>query len=288
MPTTGIFAAFAAVWSALPLAAQSPHSAALRWHLADFLVTADSAAGVTVYASLNLASKQGSSQQQLDWVSVDSATAVQWAGFLRPRLDSAAVAAPPTQGLFLGPFLNDQCHHRWLGVGVEPQGRIAQLTLLYGDSVANRKWRVFATREELDTLLADMVATASYGATSNRCWGGNLSDADDSLLTVRRARFEPPRVVSEKVWYPERFGEYRCWEGRVWLRFAVDTAGRAEVSSSQALVSDSQEFLDEVRDALPRARFRAARINGRPVRMWTVQAFVFRAPFCPARGVVVP
>lgn len=261
-------------------AAQSPrrHAATVTWSLVDFLVAADSETGVTVYASANLSSKQGRGEQHLDEASVDPVTALQWAGVMRIQLNSVSGAPRLTQLRVFTPLLDDQCSHHWFGIGVEPGGHGTQLSLVFGDSVARRSWRVYAARKDLDTLLATMVGTAPYAGEPKHCWSGIVSDTDYSALQY--GCFQSPTVVDEPALTYPVSEEDRCREGRVWLRFAIDTGGLADVSSSEVLMSDSEGFLHQARDGLARARFRAGRINGRPVRTWVVQAFVFRMASC--------
>ena len=62
--------------------------------------------------------------------------------------------------------------------------------------------------------------------------------------------------------------------GEVTARFIVDAGGRVE-SEIVILDSTSPEFTSTVRTFLRRARYRAARVGGRPVRQLVEQRFVF-------------
>ena len=74
--------------------------------------------------------------------------------------------------------------------------------------------------------------------------------------------------------------EYPQWairnamSGTVTARFIVDASGRVE-SDVVILDSTSPEFTSAVRAFLRRARYRAARVGGRPVRQLVEQRFVF-------------
>jgi TonB family protein len=65
-------------------------------------------------------------------------------------------------------------------------------------------------------------------------------------------------------------------EGSVLVRFVVDSAGRVERGSVTVLEATHPLFAAAVRDALLRARFRAAEVAGRPVAQLVEQRFEFR------------
>ena len=77
----------------------------------------------------------------------------------------------------------------------------------------------------------------------------------------------PPR-------YPERLRAGGI-EGRVVMRFVVDTAGRVEPGSVRTVEGDHELFVSSVRDALPRMRFAPAEAGGRRVRQLVEQSFQF-------------
>lgn len=64
-------------------------------------------------------------------------------------------------------------------------------------------------------------------------------------------------------------------EGRVVMRFIVDTTGRVEGPSVETVASTHVLFAEEARSALLRARFDPAQVGGRPVRMLMELPFVF-------------
>ena len=65
-------------------------------------------------------------------------------------------------------------------------------------------------------------------------------------------------------------------EGDVRAQFVVDTLGRVERGSVRILDSSHEQFASAVRDALGRARFKAAEAAGNKVRQLVEQAFTFR------------
>ena len=72
----------------------------------------------------------------------------------------------------------------------------------------------------------------------------------------------------------------------------VDTTGRAEVATLKGLRYTDRAFLEAVRQALPRMRFKPAEIRGRRVRQLVQQAFAFEvgpgAPSMQPRGETWP
>ena len=65
-------------------------------------------------------------------------------------------------------------------------------------------------------------------------------------------------------------------EGDVRAQFVVDTLGRVEPGSVRVLEATHDLFAAAVRDALSRARFKAAEAGGRKVRQLAEQVFTFR------------
>ena len=64
-------------------------------------------------------------------------------------------------------------------------------------------------------------------------------------------------------------------EGRVILRFVVDTTGRVEPASITTIESTHARFEQSVRDVLPRLRFAPAEVGGRHVRQLVEMPFQF-------------
>lgn len=65
-------------------------------------------------------------------------------------------------------------------------------------------------------------------------------------------------------------------EGMVAAEFVVTELGRAEVSSLRIMSATNEAFAEAVRRALPRMRFRPAKIGARTVSQMVQQQFVFR------------
>ncbi|HYN80588.1 MAG TPA: TonB family protein [Gemmatimonadaceae bacterium] len=65
-------------------------------------------------------------------------------------------------------------------------------------------------------------------------------------------------------------------EGMVAAEFVVRESGRADVSSLRIITATNDAFVESIRRALPRMRFRPATIGGRAVAQLVQQQFVFR------------
>lgn len=77
--------------------------------------------------------------------------------------------------------------------------------------------------------------------------------------------------------YPESLYKARV-PGRVVVEFVVDTTGQADVSTLGVVSSTDPLFTEAVRRAFPAARFRPARLGGRPVPQVVRQPFSFVVP----------
>jgi protein TonB len=82
-------------------------------------------------------------------------------------------------------------------------------------------------------------------------------------------------VVSAKPRYPERL-RVAGVNGRVRIRFVVDTTGRVELMSVQVIESTHELFTDAVREILPVLRFKPSEANGRRVRSLAEMPFEFQ------------
>ncbi len=64
-------------------------------------------------------------------------------------------------------------------------------------------------------------------------------------------------------------------EGVVAAEFVVTEAGRADLSSLRIILATNDAFAESIRRALPKMRFRAAKIGDREVLQLVRQSFVF-------------
>jgi protein TonB len=129
----------------------------------------------------------------------------------------------------------------------------------------------------VDVPLADPSAAAPAEPTASAVAGTGSLDAGQSARSgpYEVGEVETPAAALSRSGpeYPERAIRLAL-SGMVTARFIVDSRGRVE-SDVVILESSSDEFTSAVRSYLRRARYRPARVGGRPVRQLVEQRFVF-------------
>ncbi|MBA3672183.1 MAG: energy transducer TonB [Gemmatimonadaceae bacterium] len=98
-------------------------------------------------------------------------------------------------------------------------------------------------------------------------------DSVYSVLQVEESVMRTERSAAPA--YPEDLRK-ESREGRVLVRYVVDTTGRVDSSSIQVIGASHEAFARSVREALPQMRFTAASIGGKHVRQLVEQPFDFR------------
>lgn len=128
-------------------------------------------------------------------------------------------------------------------------------------------------RASSDSLFANGGNSGEPGPVSTAGSGGTgeapapvLSGVDVDRVARVRTRIEPR--------YPPALRAAGI-EGRVIVRFVVDTAGRVEEASIQVLDSSHPQFTDAVRTTLGRMRFEPARVGRSKVRQMVDLPFTF-------------
>ena len=126
-------------------------------------------------------------------------------------------------------------------------------------------------------LTSPVVPTGRWtGAPAGDLFGQPTGTGLTSAVLSTDVVDERPELLNRpRVHYPSillRAGV----EGRVTLRFVVDTAGRVERNSLEALETSHAAFTKAAEDVILRSRFRAGRLRGKPVRVLVVQSVVFR------------
>ncbi len=119
------------------------------------------------------------------------------------------------------------------------------------------------------------AARATSAAISLDALGAGASEELSNVFQVvevdSAAEREPDSAAPE---YPPALMASGV-EGWAAVRFVVDTNGRVDVTTIQSVGFTAPEFHRAVRDALPRMKFRPARIGGKPVRQLAEQLFKF-------------
>ncbi|MBA3343378.1 MAG: TonB family protein [Gemmatimonadaceae bacterium] len=129
---------------------------------------------------------------------------------------------------------------------------------------------------------ADFSGKGTAGGSSTGTAGseGTKEGAGAGVDTNRNyAEFEVEQPVSPisgvSVAYPEGLRSSGV-EGEVLAEFVVNESGRVEASTFKILSSSNPSFTAAVKAALPRMRFRAAKIGKTNVSQVVQQAFVFK------------
>ena len=98
----------------------------------------------------------------------------------------------------------------------------------------------------------------------------------DSVLTVYEVETKAQLKVGEPgPQYPAALRENGV-EGTVFVRYVVDTTGRADSASVRFIEATHPLFAVSVREALLRMRFAPARVGNLNVRQLVEQSFQFR------------
>lgn len=95
-----------------------------------------------------------------------------------------------------------------------------------------------------------------------------------TFYSVQVSRPAEPLPDDPKPQYPPLLRSAKL-DAEVWAEFIVDARGVVDTTSFRVLKSTHALFTAAVRAVLPRLRFRAAEINGYPVRAWVRMEFPF-------------
>jgi protein TonB len=88
-------------------------------------------------------------------------------------------------------------------------------------------------------------------------------------------RFQQAELISQpEPRYPQ-IAERMGLEGRVLLRFVIDTTGRVDKASIEIVEASEEQFTRPARESVARARFRPALMSGSPVRQLAEESVRF-------------
>ena len=105
-----------------------------------------------------------------------------------------------------------------------------------------------------------------------------------TVVEVDSAAVRDPESASPE--YPKSLIE-KGIEGYAAVRFVVDSTGRVEMNTVQVIDATHNDFATAVKDAMPRMRFRPARIGTTAVRQLSEQLFKFEIKVV-AGGAALP
>jgi TonB family protein len=113
---------------------------------------------------------------------------------------------------------------------------------------------------------------------------GNSDHTQDSVFTILEVDTAVVRSASSAApAYPLDLFKQRV-EGRVRVRYVVDTTGFADPTSLEVVESSHPAFLASVRDVLPYMRFTPAKIGSKKVRQMVEQPFSFHIQDAPVKA----
>lgn len=238
----------------------------IKWPLVDFVLHADSARGLWLYASPNLLSVQGdTSQGHVDVLCLDPPTVRKWTETVHRLLENRAPLEASDSITF--PLLADTSGRSFVSIGVATRSRF----FVQVNGSGSRAWRAFATAQEVAQLLEAFAHTASRSALRP----GPTTNEDG--VVEGGVRVPPELLRHPPLRYPLR--ELRDGrQGRVWLEFVIDTLGRPETNAISIVLSDGKGFAHEALNMIRGAEFRPARVSGRLMRVLVVLPVTFRLP----------
>lgn len=119
------------------------------------------------------------------------------------------------------------------------------------------------------------VGTAPGVASPTDANAAVAEDTGRIYLESEVNRVAVARFGQDAVKYPQILRD-QGFTGRVVAEFVVNARGKIEVETFVVVSSTHVEFTNAVREALYDLQYMAARVDGRPVRMRTRQAFDFK------------
>ena len=134
-----------------------------------------------------------------------------------------------------------------------------------------------STRHDDEPLSLDLALSDARGFLDTLLDKTKLSRyVPDSTppLDGTHVQRKPELLSTPKLQYPEGLRQDAI-EGDVWLEFIVDTIGRAEPQTLKVLMADDPLFEAEAKRVILGARFKPARVDGKPVRVLVVQPVSF-------------
>lgn len=100
-----------------------------------------------------------------------------------------------------------------------------------------------------------------------------VGDNAFSAIDVDSIAFVDPTSAAPE--YPQNLAARRI-EGGATLRFVIDSTGLIDMSTVKVITSTHKQFAQAVIDAMPRMKYRPAKVGPRSVRLLVEQAFSFK------------
>lgn len=255
--------------SLLPAAAAAQDStiSRLSWGSVNVLVRPDTVAGVRLWAETSVLGYNGKPKKFI--ASYDPAKVEPW-------LDQAhgilVWKKPPStdssMALQTAPLVDEDGSTLVLIRKRDKSKWAKQVTLLMIGPKGGSPWSIEAKVPEASALVQAMFVRASqsrYQPMADHVPDANLFSQEEA----------PSLIGTPAIYYPN-FMQVRGRQGEVWAEYVVREDGTPDPDSFVAILSDGEGFTAAFRDAILKARFHPARVNGVPVARRVSHRATFR------------
>jgi hypothetical protein len=242
----------------------------LDWGTVAFLIRADTAHGIQLWANALVARKDGAEPRTFV-ARYDPATVATWAMDAELLLlpDQAGPNDPP-EVLAVAPLV-DLHGARFIAARRREGRRWARKVVLAFDSDGDEPLAFAVERSQATRLFSALAAAAGPSRLRDRTYATQLDDCGNG----DRVSVAPAHVATPVLRYPEALAD-RGMPGLAVVSFIVDTTGRALMDGGfRVIFSTHPAFTQAARDAVATSRFRPALRGGVPVRAPVCQSILF-------------
>lgn len=245
----------------------------LDWGTVNILIRADTLEGVEVLARTSATLYQDTQRSFDARFRPDSALA--WLNQANAILQATSKPDSTTLGLET-PALQDGDSNRLVIIRPRDQyGWDNHIRLVFLPPGQGTAWSIRAPLDEAENLLQ----TLFHQAVRSRFVPDSARPHDaNAILTERELKnaAAPALLHKPPLQYPERLRKQRV-PGEVWLQFILREDGTPDPASFVALLYNDSAFVNSAVRCLTAAKFRPARLDGRPVRVLIEERVIFHA-----------
>ena len=130
-------------------------------------------------------------------------------------------------------------------------------------------------RESTDGTIHRLEVAGAQQFGENHSASAATDTPDNAFSVIEVDSLAVVDINSAAPSYPKDLME-KGIEGYAAMRFVVDSTGKIDLGTVQALEATSPEFVTAVRDAMPGMRFRPAKMGDHPVRQLAEKLFKFQ------------
>lgn len=269
---------YLAAATAPPAAAQAWQSDTsvrrLDWGTVNVLVSADTAAGVGIWAETSSLLYSGPARAFI--ASFDPTDVAPWLNRAYAVATLKQAPAPGALALRTPPLVARDSSGLMLIRRRDEYGWDNHVQLLFFGTDSNAVWSI---RLPLDRAKA-FLQTVFAQALRSRWAPDTSAPREDNPLkheaTADGPGESPPALLYRPALrYPTGWGRQRL-DGQVWLRFTVRADGTTDPASFRAPLYDDPAFVDEAVRCLRQSRWRPGTIHGQAVDVVVSQHVIFR------------